>query len=152
MISKNESVEALNKLKEFDARIKSRPNSFVATKQMILGVFANTYYRMKPRPYQPRTETFTQTVKKEGLTEEDLKAIYANYIIKVVLSVLFSLACLGSSAYVFGVKGLSLTGFVPLVFFVYFVLQSAVQSHKAFQVRNKKYMTFKEYFNNGQYF
>jgi len=146
-----EIQDAIKKVKEFDKRVKSRPGPMIAAKELVIGSVLEAWLVMKPKPNVPINETFAQTIKREKYTEEDLKAAYTNYIVKAVLSFVFALVCLGSSFYVFTHKGISINSLTTLVFVVYTVLLGLVSMHKAYQIKTKTYMKFKEYFQKGQY-
>lgn len=149
---KNDLVEMNNNYQEFKRDLYARPSAFQYTKNFAKDVVLSSWERIKFKPYVPRNETFNQTVKKNDLSEDDLKGIYKNYLTQTVIAIVCSLICLLSFSYLIFSKGITFTLLAPLVFFVFFGLSGAVYFHKAFQVKTRRYMTFKEYFKKGVFY
>lgn len=95
---------------------------------------------------QPRftDETFDETVKRLGLTDSDLAANKMQHIIKLVVTVLMVVLCLNSAFFAI-IHGRLLFALAPAVLTVYFSMLSVVHAHRAYQIKNRRYCTTKQF-------
>ena len=95
------------------------------------------------------TETFAQTVRSKQLTNDDLVKNHKAYTNKALIFLVGAFVCIGSFAYAIGSgKGIFAIA-TPALFAFNFGLLSLIQVHKAYQVKQRTYCSFKEFFQAG---